>query len=513
MKIRTLDIRSFKGLSQVRLDDCGPINAIVGRNNSGKSSVLHAIDMAGLALSVNRWDFFQPKLEIKDLFADVGQFSLAIGFDGGSSVSLTANAQYGPKFQPEPTQEQRIKTVLVLPDVAGGMLRRRHQTPLNIIQYVESRNYSEVNALEILFAIKFYAERSERGLTPDMYQALIDEIRHYFPDIDAVESARTEQDVATLTYSEYGRKLDILYSGTGLKHFLDVLLKTTISGANVVLLDEPELGLHPDLQRRFVEYLVRLSKDKGTQFFLATHSQVLLNYAEFIKYFCISNTKGARTLTAVSREAVDTLINDLGLRPSDILHQDICLLVEGATDVIYFEHVLRSLYKAEFENVAVGVIQYGGSAAEGIISGTIEVSNIVSAQRNAIWVRDRDASPSAEPSVNSTRFANALQREGFTCHIWSKREIEYYFPLALLVDAQQGDHVKEERVAEVLNGSQTEKFREAAKAHGICVPSGKNLRRLLEKHVVDRQLLDQEVRDLIETELMSRANAILGAQS
>lgn len=510
MKIRTFEIRSFKGLASVRLDNCGSINAIVGKNNSGKSSVLHAVDMAGLALSVNEWSRFQPKLEVKDLFENVGQFSLSMTFDDASTLSLTANAQYGPQFQPQPTPEQRIKTVLVLPDVAGGMLRRRHHTPRNIIDQVESRNYSEVNALEILYAIKFYAQRAERGFTPETYKALIDEVKKYFPDIDDVESDRTEQDIATLTYSEYGRRLDILYSGTGLKHFLDVLLKTTVSGATVVLLDEPELGLHPDLQRRFVEYLTNLARDKQIQFFLATHSQVLLNYADSITYFRITNTKGVRQLLSVKSDAVDTLLSDLGLRPSDVLNQDICLLVEGATDVIFFEHIIRVLYKEEFQRTAIGVLQYGGGAAEGIISGAIDVANIVPVQKFTYWIRDRDATPGSNPSTNSTKFCNALRNRGLECHIWGKREIEYYLPEVVLIAAQQGDKAKITRVTEILSGDQTKKFRDAASTHQLCVPSGKNLRNLLEVHLTSRDMLDQEVRDIVEQKLIPWRNEILG---
>jgi AAA15 family ATPase/GTPase len=43
----TLEIRFFKGLESVELKECGKLNPLIGKNNSGKSSVLHAIDMAG----------------------------------------------------------------------------------------------------------------------------------------------------------------------------------------------------------------------------------------------------------------------------------------------------------------------------------------------------------------------------------------------------------------------------------------------------------------------------------
>ena len=510
MKLKNLEIHNFKGLENVQLENCGSINAIVGKNNSGKSSVLHALDMAGLALSVNQWNLFQPKLEIKDLFADIGEFSINLTYEDSSELQIKATPEYGPQFEPQPTNNQKYKSVLILPDVGSGMLRRRHKTPLSIIQNVENRDFSDINSLEILFAIKFYALRNERGLTIEDYESILNEITHYFPEIEEVKSDRTEHDIATLMYTEHGKQLDILYSGTGLKHFLDVLLKTTISGASIVLLDEPEMGLHPDLQRRFITYLHKLSDEKNIQFFLATHSQVLLNYADTVSYYRIINIKGRREVIPVESDAIQTLLSDLGLRPSDVFNQDICILLEGATEIVFFEHIIRNLYKTDFENVAIGILQYGGGAAEGIISGSIDVSNITPAQKYTFWIRDRDAPENNQPSDNSRKFVKALQNKGLTTHTWNKRELEYYFPDNVLVAAQQGDQAKENKVLEIKNGDQTRKFREAASDNEICVPNGLYLKRLLDQYLTDKDQLDVEIRNIIEKQLIPWGNAILG---
>jgi len=510
MKIKDIEIHSFKGLESISLTNCGEINAIVGKNNSGKSSILHAIDMAGLALTVRSWNQFQPKLAIKDLFANVGDFSISLRYENDSEVRITATPGFGPQFTPAVDEAQKFKTVQILPDVGYGMLRRRHQTPLNIISQVEARNFTEVNSLEILHAIKFYAERNERELCRKDYDNLLREIKRYFPEIEEVESDRTEQDIATLTYMEGGNKFDILYSGSGLKHFLDVLLKTTISGANIVLIDEPEMGLHPDLQRRFIEYLRRLANEKEVQFFLATHSPVLLNYADIVSYYRITNIKGKRDVLPVSADAIHTLLSDLGLRPSDLFNQDICLLVEGSSDVIFLEHIIRNLYKKEFENIAICVVQYAGGAAEGIISGAINVSNIIPAQKYTYWTRDRDAKPNEKPSENATKFENALTKLYLKCHIWSKREIEFYYPEKVLVAAQQGNKVKEEAVISILNGDQGGKFTDLARGYQICVPTGIYLRRLLKGYLTDKQQLDTEIRGIIENELIPWKKEILG---
>jgi predicted ATPase len=508
MKIKHIYIKNFKGLRDIKVENCADLNAFVGKNNSGKSSILHAIDIASLAISVGSWNNFQPKLEIKDLINVIGDFEIKFIYEDDTETVVKSTQGYDPEFTNR--QATSPKGILILPDVGFGMLTRQHRTPQWVISQIEAKNFQNVNALEILYAIKFYAYRNERNLTPANYQSILTEISNYFPDILNLNSDRTEHDIATLTYEEYGKRLDILYSGTGLKHFLDILVKITLSGANIVMLDEPELGLHPDLQRRFIEYLQQLSVSKGLQIFIGSHSQVILNYAESIKFYRVINNIGNREIIPVEKEAVHTVLSDLGIRPSDIFNQDICLLVEGASEIIFFEHIIRRLYKDDFEKISVGIIQYGGDAAAGIISGTIDISNIVSSQEYLLWMRDRDARPVDVPSSASTRFKNAIQENGYDCIILNKREIEYYYPLIVHTSAQQGNAQKVQATSAIYNGEQNTKYRTAAATNNVCVPNGNYLKQLLITHLTNKNQLDQEIRAIIEQTLIPWEKEILG---
>jgi AAA15 family ATPase/GTPase len=511
MKLKNIEINSFKGLNSIELTDCGRINAIIGKNNSGKSSILHAIHLAGLGLNINNWNNFELKIEIKDLFAQYADFNINITYEDDSDIQIRTDARYGPIYSQSIKDAQKYNSILILPDTTGtGLLKRPTRSPRSIIQAIENRNFLDINALEMLYAIKYYATRNERDFKKEDYTNLIEEIKKYFPDIEDVESDRTDQDIPTLKYTEYKRRLDILYSGGGLKHFLDVLLKTSITGANIVLIDEPEAGLHPDLQRQFIEYLHNLSEEKDIQVFMATHSPILLNYANIITYYRITNRKGNRCVYPVPKEAIHTLLSDLGVRPSDIFNQDICVMVEGASDVILFEHIIQNLYKDEFRNISIGVIQYGGSAAEGIISRKIDVSNIVPAQKYVFWIRDRDAKPDEIPSRPATKFKNRLESDGFECYILKKREIEYYYPEIVHTTAQQGDKEKEKATLEILKGDQSMKYCDYAGQHEICVPSGKYLRNLLSDHVKKKEDIDDEItKGIIENHLLNWKKEIL----
>ncbi len=157
--------------------------------------------------------------------------------------------------------------------------------------------------------------------------------------------------------------------------------------------------------------------------------------------------------------------------------------------------------------VAVAVLQYGGSAAEGIISGAIDVSNITPAQKYTYWVRDRDAKPDEQPSKNATKFKNALKKAGLACHILEKREIEFYYSREVLRAAQGGITEDEKVVEDILEGDQSEKFTKIAS--GVCVPRGKTLRKLLQEHVLCKDQLNEEIKGIV-ARLIAWKKEILG---
>ena len=516
MLLKHININYFKGLDSIELKDCGNLNVIVGKNNSGKSSILHAIDMAALALNFRSWNQFQLKRNIEDLFSNIGKFKINLTYKDDSKIQISipnSNNRNSPIITPEPNEIQKYKSILIQPSLSAGLITRNRRSPKQVMDYIDSYEYSQVNSLDILYAIKYYATHNQSGFIPEDYNKLINEIIHYFPELKNIESDRTEEDISTLNYEEYGKKLDIIYSGTGLLHFLEVLLKITISKANIVLLDEPESALHPDLQRQFIEFLHRISEEKKIQFYLATHSQVLLNYVDLVTIYRIINKKGKREISQISKDAVHTILSDLGLRASDIFNQDICILLEGQSDVIFFEHIIHELYKKEFNNIAVAILQYGGSAAEGIYKENIKISNIVPAQKYIFWIHDRDAKPSEKPASNVTKFKNSIEKnDGFKCYIWKKREIEYYYPECIHIKAQQNNEEKEEATLEILKSDQGQKYSKAAEGKNICVPKGNYLRKLLKKNLNSKDQLGEEIREIVETELIPWKKEILGEE-
>jgi predicted ATP-dependent endonuclease of OLD family len=67
-----------------------------------------------------------------------------------------------------------------------------------------------------------------------------------------------------------GRVLPIAQLSSGEKHLIKILLTAMTSGSNAILIDEPELSLHLDWQRLFVQTI--LSLNPTCQLILASHS-------------------------------------------------------------------------------------------------------------------------------------------------------------------------------------------------------------------------------------------------
>ena len=163
--ISRIHISEFKGLSDVIVPELGSVNAFFGKNNSGKSTILHAIDIASLALEINDWSVFQPKLEIKDLFTDSGQFKIELTYSNAPPIEITSNSNFKPIKDPQPIDAQIFKTVFVSPTLMGSLATRRHHTRNTVIERLRARNLTDVNSLNLLSAIRYYGSRNERGFT------------------------------------------------------------------------------------------------------------------------------------------------------------------------------------------------------------------------------------------------------------------------------------------------------------------------------------------------------------
>ena len=120
----------------------------------------------------------------------------------------------------------------------------------------------------------------------------------------------------------------------------------------ILLLDEPDVHLHPDLQYKFIRFLVdKIADTDKIKIFIATHSTPILSalskchYATvtFLKKYQNSETKSEKIKFRLISESMQKILPVFGAHPLTSIYTKIpLLLLEGDTDEIIWQQVIRS---------------------------------------------------------------------------------------------------------------------------------------------------------------------------
>jgi len=165
---------------------------------------------------------------------------------------------------------------------------------------------------------------------------------------------------------------------------------------SVVLLDEPELNMHPKLQHKLMQRICELASEdeKNLQIFIATHSQVFINSKRWvedeIKIYWIRD-QGIEEV-----EASQDVLKRLGYKASDLLQTDGIIWVEGPSDRLYIEHWLDMWCMQEgrprpSENVDYSYSLYGGAILSHFqAGGESDLIDLLKINRNVFVVIDND---------------------------------------------------------------------------------------------------------------------------
>lgn len=249
-------------------------------------------------------------------------------------------------------------------------------------------------------------------------------IKGWIPDL-TVEEPSTRAGALDVFYLEPGSRVpkELTWAGDGIQIWLQILYHVFRNrDCGTLILDEPEVFLHPDLQRR----LIALLDSTGQQIVMATHSAEVAAEAD-PRLVALVDKSSKRASRAKSDEDLELLTHAIGssfnLRLAKAIRAKRVVFVEGKD-----MRVLRAFAKTlGLLNVAaetgVAIIQLGGFSSwdhlpafawlsKELLPGAVEIAVVL----------DRDYHSDVEIGKAETSLADAEIK----AHIWQRKELESY---------------------------------------------------------------------------------------
>ena len=287
MKIKNLHIKEFKGLRDISINfekNDKPLDLVVlaGSNGSGKTRVLESIldyfqkivnhieneNVAGVFFETDEQNCLNQGYNSNMLYLILNNYNDENIVERGRKV-VEENLKVFPKIIYVPTETNFQKV-----EIASPMLVREYKF-LNIVDTGLIKDVPSYIATRIIEM----ANDQEDTPMQEIRTAVFKEINEIFEildlDIKISGISKNAKSIPIFTNSS-GDKFDINELSSGEKQlFLRTLAIKMLNPENsIILIDEPELSLHPKWQQRIVDVYRKIGKNN--QIIIATHSPHIL---------------------------------------------------------------------------------------------------------------------------------------------------------------------------------------------------------------------------------------------
>ena len=364
MAIAKMEILGFRGFSNCQtLEMAVPndtpgsgLTILVGPNNAGKSTVIESVR----AFSQNeppsftvgkRNDNNDSKISIRLTNTD-GEVKELKTLKAGGSETEWINKSVSPTS----------KEIFVIPS-------RRYFNPFfskaiyTREQYTSGHQLPAVRGASIdLFAYRLFQIQNNRNKFDEILGRVLAPMPNW-----TIDQADNGQYYLKFETGEANHSSDGIGEGIVSLFFLVDALYDSKPG-DIIAIDEPELSLHPALQKKLASLLLDFSSDR--QILLATHSPYFVDLSAIANGAKISRVHSKNlncTISSISGESerkLKGLLNNLnnphifGLDARELffLHDKV-ILVEGQEDVIFYQLIAKDLQiplKGDFFGWGVG---------------------------------------------------------------------------------------------------------------------------------------------------------------
>lgn len=390
MKLINFSVTNYRSITAAHKISVSDTTVLIGKNNEGKSNVLHALQVAmellqeharedsrglrrvyrderspyhwsrdfpillqerkGTNQTIFRLEFLLSDDEINDFKDNIGSnlngslpLEIRIGKDNEPDIQLKKT---GKNTKTLSKKSGRIAHFIArriyfnyIPAVrtdkeATEIISRMLSQELRILEseekYIDALNVIKGLQQPILDELSNNLEAPLKEFLPTIEEVKID-----IPDSGRRMGIRRDFNVII----NDGTPTNLEYKGDGVKSLVALALlknKRTHLGASIIAIEEPESHLHPGAIHQLNEIIHSLSE--SNQVIITTHNPLFVDRQDIRSNIIISKGK------AIPAKNVNSIRELLGIKASDNLtHANFALVVEGAEDVVSLKAMLPHL--------------------------------------------------------------------------------------------------------------------------------------------------------------------------
>jgi energy-coupling factor transporter ATP-binding protein EcfA2 len=460
VRIRSIDFSNFKALASYSLR-VGEVNILVGPNNSGKSTIIGALRTLDAAVRFAR---ARPPVRLQ-----MGN-AVVIGYripNESVPISLeNVQTDYnGVESKIEFCLSNGNKLALIFPGdggcvlvpiMEGGVVNRvsifKREFPifLVIVPVLGPVEHNEQRRERGTVAAGLSTHRASRHFrsfwhyNPEGFENFASLVSRTWPGMSI---SAPEPDYASGVLSMFcveGRMTrEIYWVGFGFQIWCQLL--THLSRAkphSLVVVDEPEVYLHPDIQRQ----LLGIVRDIGSDVILATHSSEIISEADPSEIVMVDKRRRTgerlKNIAGVQR-ALDSVGSSQNITLTALAKSRRVLFVEGLDDFRLLRRFARKLGMQELSSgIGITPLKSGGFGSwQRITVLASGIADALGAQLLIGAVYDRDYFCDEQITDVLRSLESSLQ----VSFVLERKEIENYLLVPAALDRAVARTVNERR--------------------------------------------------------------------
>lgn len=435
MELVKLKIERFKKIREIELD-LADVTILVGANGSGKSSVLQSTHLS--CCLIRQTDRVEPtrtstvSIEELDYLPTDDYKTLGHSANWGNATGTPSSKLTLTFRKPDDTQvtaycELRsarnagISVLGSVPADLSGILRTKKKFFSAYIPGISGMpNKEERRSRKVILKACSFGDsnvilRNALLLLKQEDQSNIEKIEGWLARIIGPVSIKVEHDEdkdlhVICSITSHGLERPIELAGTGFLQLIQIFCYVLLFDPGVLLIDEPDIHLHPNVQEKLASVLSEIAKERKMKVVMTTHSPFIVRGApvDAKVYWLQGGTKNSE-----DREAVELAIGWGAFGKKAIL-----LSEDG--NVAHLRKII-----AQWSEVDRNVAFYPGSGFKSLATPkqAKEIHDALGGKFKIIVHRDRDSLTDDEVA----RLVAEYQAEGI--HLWLPQEsdVEAYF--------------------------------------------------------------------------------------